>query len=159
MSDRPSEHPSEAVPPPSLPPPSIDFHRNEAAHRLAGVRVLVVEDEPDTRELVATVVERLGAEVRAFGTAEEALAAFEAFAPDIVVSDLSLPRIDGWEMIRRVRATPLGRTVPALALSANASLEDAARALDAGFDVHLAKPISRAELVAAVLSVVDVRRC
>jgi CheY-like chemotaxis protein len=62
-------------------------------------------------------------------------------------------------MIRRVRATPLGRTVPALALSANASLEDAARALDAGFDVHLAKPISREELVAAVLSVVDIRRC
>ncbi len=118
-----------------------------------------MEDEPDTRELVATVVERLGAEVRSFGTAEEALAAFEAFRPDLVVSDLSLPRIDGWEMIRRVRASAHGRSIPALALSANASLDDAGRALDAGFDVHLAKPISGDELIEAVLSIVDIRRC
>ncbi len=145
--------------PATRPPASFDFHRNEAAHRLAGVRVLVVEDEPDTRELVASILERLGAEVAPCGTAEEALAKLEAFGPHVVVSDLSLPRIDGWEMIRRVRATAIGRTIPALALSANASLEDAGRALDAGFDVHLAKPISREELVAAVLSVVDVRRC
>jgi CheY-like chemotaxis protein len=154
---RPSEHPTEAAPP-SLPPASIDFDRREAAHRLAGIRVLVVEDEPDTRELVASVLERLGAQVSAFGAADEALEAFDAIRPQIVVSDLSLPRIDGWEMIRRVRAMALGRSVPALALSANASLEDAGRALDAGFDVHLAKPISRDELVAAVLSVLDLRR-
>jgi CheY-like chemotaxis protein len=133
-------------------------HPTDAAHRLTGVRVLVIEDEPDTRELVATVLERLGAHVRAFGNAEDALAAFEAFDPQIVVSDLSLPRVDGWEMIRRLRATALGRSVPAMALSANTSLEDAGRALDAGFDVHLAKPISREELVAAVLSIVDLRR-
>lgn len=158
MTARPSEYPAEASPP-TVPPASIDFDRAEGAHRLAGIRVLVVEDEPDTRELVATVLERLGAHVSAFGTAEEALAGFDAFGPQIVISDLSLPRIDGWEMIRRVRATVFGRTVPALALSANASLEDAGRALDAGFDVHLAKPISREELVAAVLSVVDLRRC
>lgn len=157
MTARPSENPPHAAPP-SLPPPSIDFDRAEAAHRLAGLRVLVVEDEPDTRELVASVLERLGAHVSAFGNAEDALAAFEAFGPQIVVSDLSLPRVDGWEMIRRVRATALGRSVPAMALSANASLEDAGRALDAGFDVHLAKPISREELVAAVLSIVDLRR-
>ena len=144
---------------PSLPPPSLDLRRPEATHRLADVRVLVVEDEPDTRELVASVLERLGAKVTACATAEEALAKLDDFGPHIVVSDLSLPGVDGWEMIRRVRATPAGRTLPALALSANASLEDAGRALDAGFDVHLAKPISREELVAAVLSVVDVRRC
>jgi CheY-like chemotaxis protein len=154
VNERPSIHPS--APPPSI---DFDFHRAEAAHRLAGVRVLVVEDEPDTRELVACVLERLGADVTACGTAEEALAKLEALGPHIVVSDLSLPGVDGWEMIRRVRATSLGRTVPALALSANASLEDAGRALDAGFDVHLAKPIGREELVAAVLSVVDIRRC
>jgi CheY-like chemotaxis protein len=143
----------------SAPPGSIDFRRAESAHRLAGVRILVVEDEPDTRELVTSVLERLGAEVTACATGEEALAKIDACGPHIVVSDLSLPGVDGWEMIRRVRATSLGRTVPALALSANASLEDAGRALDAGFDVHLAKPISREELVAAVLSVVDLRRC
>lgn len=153
VNERPSVSPS--VPPPS----SVDVHRTEAAHRLAGVRVLVVEDEPDTRELVASVLELLGADVTACSNGEDALATFEAFGPHVVVSDLSLPRVDGWEMIRRLRATPLGRNVPALALSANASLEDAGRALDAGFDVHLAKPISREELVAAVLSVVDVRRC
>jgi len=144
---------------PSLPPPSLDLRRPEATHRLADLRVLVVEDEPDTRELVASVLERLGAKVTACATAEDALAKLHDFSPHIVVSDLALPGIDGWEMIRRVRSMPFGRTVPALALSANASLEDAGRALDAGFDVHLAKPITREELVAAVLSVVDVRRC
>jgi CheY-like chemotaxis protein len=121
--------------------------------------VLVVEDEPDTRELVASVLQRLGAEVVAHGTAEEALGAFDTFIPHVLVSDLSLPVVDGWEMIRRVRRTTHGRTIPAMALSANASLEDAGRALDAGFDVHLAKPLSREELVSAVLSVVDIRRC
>jgi CheY-like chemotaxis protein len=148
-----------SVSPSVPPPPSVDLHRSEATHRLVGVRVLVVEDEPDTRELVAAVLERLGAVVTACSNGEDALGTFDAFGPHVVVSDLSLPRLDGWEMIRRLRATPLGRNVPALALSANASLEDAGRALDAGFDVHLSKPISREELVAAVLSVVDVRRC
>lgn len=121
--------------------------------------MLVVEDEPDTRELVATMLERLGADVTACANGEDALASFDACAPHIVVSDLALPKMDGREMMRRVRAMQLGRTVPALALSGNASIEDACRALDAGFDVHLAKPISREELVAAVLSVVDIRRC
>jgi CheY-like chemotaxis protein len=124
-----------------------------------GVRVLVVEDEPDTRELVAVALQRMGAEVRAFAGAEEALAVIDTFAPDVLVSDLSLPHVDGWEMIRRVRASSRsGRTVPAMALSANASIEDAGRALDAGFDVHLAKPVSREELIAAVLSIVDIKR-
>lgn len=123
-----------------------------------GLRVLVVEDEPDTRELVAAILQRLGAQVLAFADAEDALAAFDSFEPHVLVSDLALPRVDGWEMIRRVRATTRGRTLPAMALSANASLEDAGRALDAGFDVHLAKPISREELVDAVSSIVDIRR-
>jgi CheY-like chemotaxis protein len=144
---------------PSTEPPSFHPHYLERAHRLAGVRVLVVEDEPDTRDLVATVLRRLGAEVLAHGTAEEALGAFDSFAPHVLVSDLSLPVVDGWEMIRRVRSTAHGRTVPAMALSANASIEDAGRALDAGFDVHLAKPVSGEELASAVSSVVDIRRC
>lgn len=147
-----SEHPSEA-------PPSFVPHHLEAAHRLVGVRVVVVEDEPDTRELVTAILERYGARVAAFASAEEALLAFEGgFVPHVLVSDLSLPLVDGWEMIRRVRATTHGRTIPAMALSASASQGDASRALDAGFDVHLAKPVSREELVAAVLSVVDIRR-
>jgi CheY-like chemotaxis protein len=130
----------------------------DAAHRLVGVRILVVEDEPDTRELVALALQRIGAEVRAFADAEDALAVLDAFAPDVLVSDLSLPRVDGWEMIRRMRASARGRTIPAMALSANTSIEDAGRALDAGFDVHLAKPISREELIEAVTSIVDVKR-
>lgn len=148
-----SERTSVAPSPPSFFPPHV-----EAGHRLAGLRVLVVEDEPDTRELTASVLERLGAQVLAFGDAEEALAALDAFEPDVLVSDLALPRVDGWEMIRRMRARRHGRTLPALALSANASLEDAARALDAGFDVHLAKPVSLEELVSGVLSVAGLAR-
>lgn len=149
------ERTSVEPPPPSFfPPPEVE----DSAHRLVGVRVLVVEDEPDTRELVAAILERLGAQVLAFPNAEEALGAFDAFEPHVLVSDLALPRVDGWELIRRVRARTRGRTIPAMALSANASLEDAGRALDAGFDVHLAKPISREELIAAVSSIVDIRR-
>jgi DNA-binding response OmpR family regulator len=139
--------------PPLGPPPEV-----EAQFRLVGIRVLCIEDEPDTRELVATCLEAAGAKVLAFSSVEGALSAFTDFDPHVVVSDLALPLVDGWEMIKRLRAITHGRTVPALALSANASQEDAARALDAGFDVHLAKPVSGDDLIAAVSSVVDVRR-
>jgi CheY-like chemotaxis protein len=130
----------------------------EAEHRLRGIRVLLVEDEPDTRELVTDCLERMGASVVALPAAEEALRAFGAFAPHVILSDLSLPRMDGREMVRRLRSTNGGGRGPAVALSASASLEDAASALDAGFDVHLAKPVSHEDLVAAVSGIVDLRR-
>lgn len=126
--------------------------------RLHGVRILVVEDEPDTRELVATCLEQLGALTLACPDAEDALRQFADFRPNLVVSDLSLPQASGLELVRRIRLTPAGKTIPAVALTANASLGDAASALDAGFDVHLTKPLSGDDLIEAVLSVLDLRR-
>ena len=131
---------------------------SEEGFRLHGVRILVVEDEPDTRELVATCLERLGANVLACADAEEALRQFADFRPGLLVSDLSLPQQSGLDLVRRMRLTPAGKHIPAVALTANASLDDAASALDAGFDVHLTKPVSGDDLVEAVLSVVDLRR-
>ncbi len=131
---------------------------SEEGFRLHGVRILVVEDEPDTRELVATCLERLGANVLACADAEEALRQFADFRPGLLVSDLSLPQQSGLDLVRRMRLTPAGKHIPAVALTANASLDDAASALDAGFDVHLTKPVSGDDLVEAVLSVIDLRR-
>ncbi len=134
------------------PPPSED------GFRLHDVRILVVEDEPDTRELVATCLEQLGATVLQCADAEEALRRFADFRPDLLVSDLSLPQQSGLDLVRLVRRTSAGKSIPAVALTANASLDDAAGALEAGFDVHLTKPVSGDDLVDAVLSVVDLRR-
>ncbi|HEY8022745.1 MAG TPA: ATP-binding protein, partial [Thermoanaerobaculia bacterium] len=122
---------------------------------LAGVRVLVVEDELDTRELLVRVLERCGAEVAAAPSVAAAMAAITGFdrpLPHIVVSDIGMPEEDGYVLLRRLRERPpeQGGAIPAIALTAYARSEDRHRALAAGFATHLAKPIEPAELVAAV---------
>ncbi|RPH54150.1 response regulator, partial [bacterium] len=121
---------------------------------LEGVRVLVVEDEVDTRDLLVTALEQCGAAVTAVATSPEALDAFEASGtvPDVLVSDIGLPGEDGYELLRKVRSLATGRggDVPAAALTAFARAEDRLRALEAGFQTHLAKPIDPSELVATV---------
>jgi signal transduction histidine kinase/CheY-like chemotaxis protein len=121
---------------------------------LRGVRVLVVEDEQDSMELIRTALARLGAEVVAAGGTEEALARFDAAVPDVIVSDIEMPGHDGYELIRRIRARPPehGGHVPAAALTAYARTEDRRQALLAGFQMHVAKPIEPEELVAVVAS-------
>jgi signal transduction histidine kinase/ActR/RegA family two-component response regulator len=118
-------------------------------HRL---RVLVVDDEPDARDVVAAVLRRCKAEVAVASTAAEALRALDEFAPDVLVSDLAMPREDGYQLIRRIRRRPAergGRT-PAVALTAYSSAEERQRGLAAGFDAHAAKPIDPAELARIV---------
>ena len=118
---------------------------------LEGLRVLVVEDELDTRELIATVLARCGAEVRAYETAIEALEHFREWSPDVLVSDIGLPGEDGYSLIKKVRAIDQQRgQVPALALTAYASPEDRARVLAAGFQMHIAKPVEPEELMAII---------
>ena len=119
---------------------------------LAGLRVLVLEDEPDARELVERVLQDRGATTLVFGTALEALDACAVQAPDVIVSDIGLPGVDGYEFIRRLRMSEAqrGRTTPAAALTAFARSEDRRRALLAGFQTHLAKPIDPLELVVVV---------
>jgi signal transduction histidine kinase len=119
---------------------------------LAGLKVVIVEDEPDARELVCRVLEERGAQTRAFGHALEALEACIAAPPDVIVSDIGMPGVDGYEFIRRLRTleAPRGRATPAAALTAFARSEDRRRTLLAGFQTHLAKPIDPLELVVVV---------
>jgi CheY-like chemotaxis protein len=127
----------------------------DASHQLSGIRILVVEDEPETLELVSFFLERAGADVRAAASAEAALALLERMEmPHIVMSDLQLPGLGGDELVKmvRARAASSGVTLRAIALSANTLPVDAARALSAGFDVHLAKPVGSEDLVEAVLA-------
>lgn len=116
---------------------------------LGGLTILVVEDEPETLELVSMILRDSGAEVVTAANAEAAMALLEAGSPHVMVSDLNLPGADGCDLVRGLRER-LGTKVPAIALSASKSLGDAKRALEAGFDVHVAKPISAGELVEAV---------
>ncbi|RKP52786.1 response regulator [Trinickia fusca] len=119
---------------------------------LAGLRVLIVEDEPDARELVERVLQERGAQTLGFGNALDALTACMAEPPDVIVSDIGMPGVDGYDFIRRLRTfeAQRGRTTPAAALTAFARSEDRRRALLAGFQTHVAKPVDPLELVVVV---------
>ena len=122
---------------------------------LVGLKVLVVDDQPDARLLVERVLTDSGAEVLAAATAEEAIAFVKARRPDVLLSDIGMPDLDGFELLRRVRALSPGDggKIPAIALTAFARSEDRTRALRAGFLVHVSKPVDPGELVATVASV------
>jgi CheY-like chemotaxis protein len=119
---------------------------------LEGIRVLVVDDEADTRELLRTILARCGAEVTVAATAREALETLEQARFDVLVSDIVMPEEDGFSLIRRIRRLDAerGGRIPALALTASVRSEDRAQALAAGYQQHAAKPIEPAELAAAV---------
>jgi len=123
---------------------------------LRGLRVLVVDDEADARELMRMILRSSGADVMAAGSADEAFEQVEQWHPDILVSDIGLPGDDGYALIQRLRSREAerGGSIPALALTAYARAEDKARALAAGFQVHLAKPLEPAEFVAAIANLV-----
>ena len=124
--------------------------------RLDGVRALVVDDEPDARDLVRRVLEEHGAVVSTVASGEQALGALEAEPPDVLLSDIGMPGMDGYQLMRSVRASGSGhRRVPAIALTAFARGEDRKKALLAGYQSHLAKPFDIAELVIVVAGLVD----
>jgi signal transduction histidine kinase len=130
-----------------------------AGPRLDGLRVLAVDDDADTLETMRTLLERSGAEVRAAPSAQAALAVFDTWAPDVVIADIGMPQTDGYELMRQIRARPAGEgtRVPALALTAYARVEDRLQALDAGFQMHLPKPIEPNELIATVANLAEWR--
>jgi signal transduction histidine kinase/CheY-like chemotaxis protein len=119
---------------------------------LRNVRVLVVDDEPDSNEAVRAVLSRCDAEVRVAGSSEQAIEILGRWRPDVLVSDIGMPGEDGYALIAQVRARSADRsgTVPALALTAFARTEDRIRTLAAGFQMHLAKPVDPSELAVAV---------
>ena len=122
--------------------------------RLDGVRVLVVEDEADARHLLAAVLQKRGARVFMAASGAEALEMLERDRPDVLLSDIALQDQDGYDLIRKVRALSAerGGRIPAAALTGYGRLEDRMRALSAGFQLHAAKPVEPAELIAVVAS-------
>src|SRR5439155_10532116 len=123
-----------------------------AAAGLDGIRVLAVDDDADARAMVREILEAAGAHVTTVDSAESALEEIARVRPDALLADLGMPGVDGFELIARVRSSPDAeiRQVPAAALTAYARPEDRTKALGSGFQIHLAKPIDPAELIAAV---------
>jgi signal transduction histidine kinase/ActR/RegA family two-component response regulator len=128
---------------------ALSLSRHEG---LTGVRVLVVDDEQDTRRLISTVIAQSGAEVTACASAGEALEKLKTWRPHILMSDIGMPGEDGYALIKQVRALPpeRGGRTPAAALTAYARDEDRGRVLTAGYQLHIAKPFNPKELLAAV---------
>jgi CheY-like chemotaxis protein len=127
---------------------------------LRGARVLLVDDDQDAREVIAQLLRRAHAEVDLAGSADEAIERMSRQRPDVLISDIAMPDRDGYELIRSVRQMPEWRDsslLPAIALTAYAREEDHLRALAAGFECHIAKPVDSVQLVAALADVLN--RC
>jgi PAS domain S-box-containing protein len=136
-------HPTARYDAPFECPPSLD-----------GLRVLVVDDEADARQLLVAVLAQCKAEVTTVASVAEALEALEQLRPDVLVSDIEMPGEDGYSLIRKLRAMEAerGGHIPAAALTAHARVEDRMRALSAGYEMHVAKPVEPAELVMVIAS-------
>jgi signal transduction histidine kinase/CheY-like chemotaxis protein len=145
---RPGEAPAQIAPMTTVPSDSAELPS------LEGVRVLVVDDGDESREMVAMVLEKRGAQVTGVPYASEALTTMAEVRPDVLLADLELGDANGDSLIQKIRALPAGEggSTPAAALGSYARAEDRTRALLAGFQIHLAKPVRPAELVAAVAS-------
>jgi signal transduction histidine kinase/CheY-like chemotaxis protein len=126
----------------------------KSASKLSGLRILVVEDDDPARDGLAFLLEGYGARVSTAASVTEALAALEHMWPDVLISDIAMPREDGYALIGKVRALEVERAaapLPAAALTAHALPEDRARVMDAGFQAHVPKPVTPAALLAVVL--------
>ena len=132
-------------------PPAVD---------LQGLKVLVVDDDGEARDLVATALRRAGAQVRTAANASEALADVGKHPPEVIVSDLEMPGVDGYQLIQRLRSLDPehGGTIPAAALTAHARPDEVRRALDAGFQRHVSKPAAPEEIARAVAALAHLQR-
>lgn len=139
---------------PRVHPRSDTSARNITLPSLQGIWVLAVDDEADALSLVSEVLQAAGARVSTARSAEEALRILDAEQPDVVVADLGMPHVDGFQFINRVRRHPKRRVraLPAAALTAYARSEDRMKALAAGFQIHMTQPIDPAELVTTIAS-------
>jgi PAS domain S-box-containing protein len=133
---------------------SLDERAPSYPPELAGLRVLIVEDDEDARELLAQLLEPYHGRTVAVGSVSEALSALQEWLPDVIISDIGLPGEDGYAFIQKLRALPphQGGRIPAVALTAYARVEDRTKALMAGFNMHVPKPVEPAELMAVLAS-------
>jgi len=127
---------------------------------LYGLKLLVVDDDVDTRELIDWVLRRAGAEVATAGSAKEALDALDKERFHLLISDIAMPDEDGYSLLKKVRALPpeRGGRIPAVALTAHSMVQDRLQSLRAGFQSHVPKPVVPEELVEVVASVIHLRR-
>jgi PAS domain S-box-containing protein len=139
--------------------PAVDEGRpseNLALPRLDGVHAFVLDDEPDARALMCRILEDQGARVTPFAAAQQMLDALQSSRPTVIVSDVGMPEMDGYQMMRALRATETrDARIPALALTAFARPEDRKRSLMAGFQAHLSKPFDVAELILVVAGLAE----
>ncbi len=137
--------------------PTVETQPSEAVSlpRLDGVQIFAIDDEPDARELLRTVLEDQGANVTSFASAPDALTALKSIKPTVIVCDVGMPNMDGYQLIRKLRAEePPHERIPALALTAFARAEDRKRSLVAGYQAHLAKPFDVGELVLVIAGLI-----
>ncbi len=153
--------PMRQLPPAPRPERSVPLATPTAAPRrnLDGMHVLVVDDEEDSRELFAQILESAGARVRTASSAGEALRSLIDDGADVLVSDIEMPQMDGYELLRLARADARvqAKGLVTIALTAYARAADRRRALEAGFDAHIAKPVDPQVLVAAIASLLSAR--
>jgi CheY-like chemotaxis protein/two-component sensor histidine kinase len=125
---------------------------DQAVEKLSGIRVLVVDDDSDSCEIVKRILVDSNAEVATATSADEGLAAIERFRPDLLISDIGMPGKDGYALIREIRSSPViaSKTLPAVALTAFARSQDRIQSLQAGFSMHISKPVDPRELVHVV---------
>ena len=135
----------------------VDRRRSRSGKvRLDGLHVLLVEDDDDSRKLIGTMLKRYGARVTSTKSAKEALSVFDGELPDLLISDIGMPDEDGYELIRKLRSAPpdKGGLTPAIALTGYASRKDRERALTAGYQKHMAKPVEQSDIISAVAALV-----
>ncbi|MGI9166559.1 MAG: hybrid sensor histidine kinase/response regulator [Pyrinomonadaceae bacterium] len=135
--------------------PKETLNSIESLPSLEGVRVLLVDDDQDTLQILSVLLTDLRAKVQAASSAFEAIEMLEWYKPDVMVSDLAMPGEDGYSLIAKIRATENGRFVPAVALTAYVRVEDRVRALSAGFNMFVPKPVEPTELVAAIANLAE----
>jgi CheY-like chemotaxis protein len=134
---------------------TVDFKKADDG-MLNGIRILLVEDEPDARELIALALRSSGADVEAVDSAGNALHRLQSFAPDVLLSDIGLPVQSGYDLIRTVRALSSEMNkVPAIALTAFATETDRQMSLSAGFHAHLAKPVEPGHLIETIKGLIN----
>jgi PAS domain S-box-containing protein len=141
-----------------LRPVSARLEQNQetpSATNLTGLRILAVDDDADIRELIEFILQQAGADVRVVASANEVLQQIEEFSPQVLISDIGMPEVDGYMLMQQVRSLPsgCGKTIPAIALTAYAGEIDQKQALAAGFQLHLPKPVEPKQLIAAIASI------
>jgi PAS domain S-box-containing protein len=149
--------------PPPLAETETETHSNgkkldfDCSASIKGTKILVVDDEPDARQLMSAILEQCGAEIKVAENAAQALSLIDEYRPDILISDIGMPETDGFELIKKIREKEKGsgKRLPAVALTAFARAEDRLKALSAGYNMHIPKPVEPTELIVVIANLTE----